>query len=108
MEEDSDDTGMGPLAAFQLGRWSAEQSQWVRDWKDSLHNPVVAKVHYNNAVLVNQALAAENLRLIDLVSGLENQLAEYRHNYDRLSQWGDEVAKELNKRRAREWAERGQ
>ncbi len=107
-DDEFDDTGIGPLAAYQLGRWSAESDQDHRELLDRLTGcEPVAKVDYDYALQINRALAAENRRLIELVNILENQLAEYRHNYDRLSQWGDEVAKELNERRARD-AERGQ
>ena len=108
MDDDyKDDSGFGSLAWYQMGRWSAQQTQRTRDWVNAVNNSVVAKADYDEAVRRAWSLANENRRLIDLASSLENQLAEYRHNYDRLSQWGDEVAKELNERRARD-AERGQ
>ena len=108
MDDDQDVSGFGGLAWYQIGRWSAEMDQEHQRTFDHVSGRgIVSRAEYSLAVQMNEALATENLRLIDLISSLENQLAEYRHNYDRLSQWGDEVATELNERRARD-AERGQ
>lgn len=60
MDDEPDNTGIGGLAAFQLGRWSAQESQWIADWKTSRRYPVVAKEHYDHAVQMNQALVADN------------------------------------------------
>ena len=96
MDEEGDSTGIGSLAAFQLGRWSAEQSQWVQDWKDSIHNPVVAKVDYDYAVRLNQTLAADNRQLCAELATAELNVEFWKENHRKLKEWADAVEAELD------------
>lgn len=83
-DEEAGDSGVGGLAMFQLGRWSAESSAARLDLVHSLFGPKRPAVDVNQLIANNQALAAENARL-------RQQLAAYQHNYQRLCAWRDEV-----------------
>ena len=75
MDDEPDNTGIGALAAFQMGRWSAQESQWIADWKTSRRYPVVAQEHYDHAVQMNQALAADNQQVHAQNQQLRAQIA---------------------------------
>lgn len=91
MDDDyQDNSGFGSLAWYQMGRWSERSSQRTREWVDHIHNPVVAKVHYDQAARLNQALAAEDRRLNNLVNVLQAQANGARADYERLRVWANE------------------
>jgi chromosome segregation ATPase len=91
MDDEPDNTGIGSLAAFQLGRWSAQESQWIEDWKTSRRYPVVAKEHYDYAVQMNQALVAENQQvhaqnqqLRAQTAALQQSVQDWERDYEKL------------------------
>ena len=98
-EEELEDTGIGTLAAYTLGRWSAESdaelsrtvSSLRRAWRKA---PTIADFQAANDALANanEALLAENAQL-------RQELANYKHNYRRLKEWADEMEPVLDKLR---------
>ena len=94
-DDNQDNSGMGTLAAFQLGRWSTQQSQWVQDWKNSRHNAVVAKGDYDQAVERAWDLANENRRLAGHIDVLQAQVNNARADYKRLRVWANERQAEV-------------
>ena len=86
MDDEPDNTGIGGLAAFQLGRRSAQESQWIADWKTSRRYPVVAKEQYDHAVQMNEALVADNRQVHALNQQLRAQnaaLSQSIQNWER-------------------------
>jgi predicted nuclease with TOPRIM domain len=90
MDDEHGDSGFGSLAWYQMGRWSERSSQRTREWMDSIHNPVVAKSHYDEAVRLNQALVAADRHLNGLVDQLQGQLNASRADYERLREWANQ------------------
>ena len=102
MDDDyQDNSGFGSLAWHQMGRWSERSSQRTREWVDHIHNPVVAKVHYDQAVRLNQALAAEDRRLNNLVNVLQAQANGARADYEQLRVWANERQAEVDTLKAK-------
>ena len=102
MDDDyQDNSGFGGLAWYQMGRWSERSSQRTREWADHIHNPVVAKVHYDQAVRLNQALAAEDRRLNNLVNVLQAQANGARDDYEQLRVWANERQAEVDALKAK-------
>jgi hypothetical protein len=88
MDDEANDTGLGGLAWYQLGRMSAQNDR-VRS------NAIASVLGYRrpqidaNAVLAqNQALATENARL-------RQELADYKRNYQTLREWAEKASRDL-------------
>ena len=81
MDDESSSSGMGTLAAYALGRMSAQIEQSNRNFARALarrFQPQAPTVDVN-------ALLAEN-------EELRRQLDEYEWNYSKLKAWADEAS----------------
>ena len=94
-DEDTQDVGMGALAAYQLGRWSAESDAEVNHMMDALRRARRGSPVSDNLSIANQALVNENAEL-------RRQLTAYQHNYRRLREWADKVEPMLERLKTRQ------
>ena len=94
MDDEVDDSGFGGVAWYTLGRMSAENNR-VRDQAvDTVLSSLRGRqrVDVDHLLGANQALAAENARL-------RQDLADYKHNYDRLHEWAQKASRDLKRYR---------
>ena len=83
-DEDTHDSGIGTLAAYQLGRWSAESDAELSGVMARLRRARRGSPVSDNLAIANKALVNENAEL-------RRQLTAYQHNYRRLREWADKV-----------------
>jgi len=96
-DDEHDDTGIGALAAYQLGRWSAESDRDDRELVDRLTGrEPVSKADYDYAVRMNQALVAENRQLCAELATAEQSVEFWKENHRKLREWADAAEAELN------------
>ena len=101
-DDDRDDSGIGALAAYQLGRWSAEGDQSRRALVARLTGrQPVSRDLYDYAVEMNQRLVAEDRRLNNLVTALQTEVNNSRADHERLRVWADERETEVEDLRAK-------
>jgi hypothetical protein len=111
MDDDQDGgSGLGGLAWYQMGRWSAESSQRTRDLMARLggYGPV-ARADYNRVVDLNHQLTASNRHLDGELALANTWLAQWHAKCDRLEAQTAKDAQriaELQKRAQRLEAER--
>lgn len=94
MSEDSPDTGIGPLAAYYMGRWSAESSAQIGRIYDA------ANGNHPNAL---------RRRISQLEDALAKAQAAFNREADyatRLKEWADNLEADYNN--LREWAKRAE
>ena len=101
-DEHSDNGGFGGLAWYQIGRWSMELDQERQRTYDHVSGRgPVSRADYNRAVRLNQALAAEDRRLNNLVDILQAQVNNARADYERLRVWANERQAEVDALKAK-------
>ena len=89
-DEDTHDSGIGTLAAYQLGRWSAESDAELSGVMTRLRRAWRGGTTNGNLNVADQTLVNENAEL-------RRQLANYKHNYARLKRWADEAEQRLKR-----------
>ena len=90
-EEEAGDTGLGTLAAYTLGRWSAESDAELSRTVSSLQRAWRREPTIADFQAANDALASANQSLLEENAQLRQQLADYKHNYRRMKEWAAEI-----------------
>ena len=91
-DDEQDNTGLGGLAWYQIGRWSERSARETDETVDHLLGRApVARADYNHAVQMNQALAADNQQvhaqnqqLRAQIAALHQSVQGWERDYEKL------------------------